>query len=195
MKQCTKCKEWKSLSEFAESKTSKDGLRYWCKECMAIRWKLWYQANKDKKRERDREYQRANPDKKREYNKRFREKSPEKASATTQRWRENHPEEYKARSRTDGQRWYKNNPEAVKVRSHRRRTHKINSSGNFTAEEWEALCKQYDYLCLCCKEQKPLTVDHVIPISKGGTNNIDNIQPLCQSCNCRKKDRSTDYRY
>ena len=31
-----------------------------------------------------------------------------------------------------------------------------------------------------------LTVDHVVPLSLGGGNGIDNIQPLCQNCNSSK---------
>jgi 5-methylcytosine-specific restriction endonuclease McrA len=38
---------------------------------------------------------------------------------------------------------------------------------------------------LCCGEAKPLTVDHVVPVSKGGSNDISNIQPLCLECNDR----------
>lgn len=33
------------------------------------------------------------------------------------------------------------------------------------------------------------SIDHVVPISKGGTNDIENLRPMCRSCNSRKKDR------
>lgn len=38
----------------------------------------------------------------------------------------------------------------------------------------------------CCDSTSELTVDHNIPLSRGGTNNITNIIPACKSCNSRK---------
>jgi len=48
--------------------------------------------------------------------------------------------------------------------------------------------------CLCCGSLKKIALDHVIPVSKGGENSIDNLQPLCRSCNSRKSDKIIDYR-
>lgn len=64
--------------------------------------------------------------------------------------------------------------------------------GSFTFEQWEELKKQYFFTCLGCKKVEPeikLTIDHIIPITKGGNNYIDNIQPLCGSCNARKSNK------
>lgn len=42
------------------------------------------------------------------------------------------------------------------------------------------------YRCKLCKTHKNLSVDHIIPSSKGGTNEMDNLQTLCKSCNSKK---------
>jgi 5-methylcytosine-specific restriction endonuclease McrA len=68
------------------------------------------------------------------------------------------------------------------------------AEGSYTQDEWEALCVRYDYKCLSCRKKKPLTVDHIKPLSKGGTNYIDNIQPLCKPCNSSKGNKTIDYR-
>jgi 5-methylcytosine-specific restriction endonuclease McrA len=176
MKKCNKCEEWKDLSDFTKSKVTKDGLRHYCRECESIRWKLWYQANKEKRSQYNREYLPANRDKRQAYNKTYRAKNPGKSTETSRTWRENNPEKSKAK-------W------------HKRQAQKLGNGGSYTGAEWKALCDHYGNKCLACRESKPLTVDHVVPVSKGGSNDISNIQPLCRSCNTSKLDKTIDYRY
>lgn len=75
------------------------------------------------------------------------------------------------------------------VRHSRRRARKLQGGGEFTNQEWIALKKKYKHTCPACGEREPevkLTADHIVPLSRGGANGIENIQPLCKSCNCRK---------
>ena len=76
----------------------------------------------------------------------------------------------------------------------RRRTRKTKAGGSFTAQEFIILCAKYENLCLCCRESRLLTADHVVPVFKNGSSNIDNIQPLCQVCNSKKGTKTIDYR-
>lgn len=92
-------------------------------------------------------------------------------------------------------RWRKENPHKVIEYSQRRRARKLGNGGGYTAAEWEELCDSYGNMCLACKaEGIPLTVDHIIPLSKGGPNDISNLQPLCGSCNTSKGIKIIDYR-
>ena len=50
----------------------------------------------------------------------------------------------------------------------------------------EEMKRKYNNRCAYCREEKKLTKDHIIPLSKGGTDYIGNIQPLCRNCNSKK---------
>ena len=70
------------------------------------------------------------------------------------------------------------------LRSHNRRI-KI-GKGTLSLAEWELLVKAWGYSCAYCEESNPLTIEHVIPISKGGEHTLDNVVPACLKCNLRK---------
>ena len=87
---------------------------------------------------------------------------------------------------------YKNKLAHVRLRNHRRRC----AIGSYSIDEWEALKFEYNLTCPACGKKEPvinLTIDHIKPLSKGGTNELSNIQPLCLSCNCRKNDKEIRY--
>lgn len=70
------------------------------------------------------------------------------------------------------------------------------TEGTFSVAEWKAIKEKYKYFCPACGLKEPeikLTVDHIIPLSRGGENTIDNIQPLCKTCNGRKHIKTRAY--
>ena len=48
------------------------------------------------------------------------------------------------------------------------------------------------YRCKICDDWHGLAVDHIIPESKGGTLDFDNLQTLCKSCNSKKGNKLDD---
>lgn len=50
-------------------------------------------------------------------------------------------------------------------------------------------------LCGVSADVRALEVDHIVPRNRGGSDDVDNLQALCYSCNSMKRDRdSTDFR-
>src|SRR5215217_1046006 len=79
-------------------------------------------------------------------------------------------------------RYRQENPDVIRQASLRRRIKKLGVGDSHTVAQWHALCAEYDHRCLGCGgTDKPLTRDHIIPLSLGGTDYIDNLQPLCLS--------------
>ena len=63
--------------------------------------------------------------------------------------------------------------------------------GKHSKREWEKKKQQYDNRCAYCgRKIKKLTKDHIIPVSLGGVNTIDNIVPCCRKCNSKKRIKS-----
>jgi len=78
---------------------------------------------------------------------------------------------------------------AKKRRDYARRRAAIVPSRPVTAEDWLEIVRQHKSRCHYCGKRKALTLDHVIPLSKGGLHVKENIVPACKSCNSKKKDR------
>jgi 5-methylcytosine-specific restriction endonuclease McrA len=88
-----------------------------------------------------------------------------------------------------GKKRHKYTIEQKRFTNMRYKARKKQAEGNHTFGEWELLKKQYGYTCPACGKSEPqikLTEDHIVPLSKGGSDYIENIQPLCVSCNTRK---------
>jgi 5-methylcytosine-specific restriction endonuclease McrA len=106
------------------------------------------------------------------------------------------PEKYRARSRDN----YAADPEMwkarvrdyeqrhpLKVRAWQRLKKHKDAPGRFTAEDLTTLFVKQDSRCICGKHLPgDWTIDHIVPISRGGTHWPNNIQLLCMPCNVAK---------
>ena len=178
---CLYCGEWQSWDHFSRNKSSASGYQNRCKVC----FRAYRAANKERKREVDKLWYKNNPDKLKAIRKRYYWHYPEKARAQS-----NQPQKKVLRRL-----WAKNNPDRVQASVRLRRARKLAAEGSFTVSEWVLMQDWFENRCLCCGAQASLQPDHVVPLAKGGTNWINNIQPLCGPCNYSKSDvHATDYR-
>lgn len=127
------------------------------------------------------EYNRANVRK-------WRLANPDKETANRDRWKLANPERYNDHRR----RWAKNNPESRLAAFHRRRAREIGGGGSYTAAEWLDKLALFASLCAYCGVDEKMTVDHMTPLLRGGSNDISNIVPACGSCNSRKHTKTAE---
>jgi 5-methylcytosine-specific restriction endonuclease McrA len=191
---------------------SKSAQQAWAKahrEERRIYMREWARKQKEKDPEGYKEERRAiaargykkHPEVYRARSSEYRKNNPEKVKASVDKWFEENKEyrrqykkEYRRTHKETIAQYRRDNPDKHRAYKHNRRTRQTNAGGTFTEKEWVSLCKKYGHKCLDCGKRRKLTADHIIPVSKGGTSNIENIQPLCGPCNSKKGRRTIDFR-
>jgi 5-methylcytosine-specific restriction endonuclease McrA len=87
--------------------------------------------------------------------------------------------------------WRKRNPELVKLQQARKRAKRRSNSGirDLTPAQWKDIKAAYKFCCAYCGQKRErLTMDHVVPLVKGGAHTAANIVPACARCNSKKKE-------
>lgn len=178
-KVCPTCNIEKRYKDFYKSSITKDGLFYNCKECKKAYQRNYRQLNLDLVRTRDKisssKYYKQNKE------------------AIAEYWKKDNLSNRKKRN-DRLKSWRTRNPDKSKNQTQKRRFLKENQLGHFEPWYWEVICYLAKDLCLVCKKKGSLTMDHIKPLSKGGLHDVQNIQPLCQSCNSQKGTKEIDYR-
>lgn len=197
---CGKCKQWKPKQDFQKEPKRKNGVSGHCKICQ----REWRASKRQYLTAKTVEWNHNNPDRATASIKKWVEKNPDKIKIyrktndkKQQERRNNNPdllERRREQNRIASRKRQRNFREDSIVRHAKRKARLFNASGVFTTSEWIDLCARFEGKCLCCKESKPLTADHIVPLFVGGTNSIENIQPLCVNCNSRKGIKTIDYR-
>lgn len=128
-------------------------------------------------------------------------RKPEWGKKSSAKWRTENREYNKSRKAEWGQRtkparlaavkaYRDKNPEWVRAQNQKRHAARIGTSGCFTADDVKTLYKRQSGCCALSWCRKNLGakyhIDHIKPLSRGGSNDRKNIQLLCPFCNLRK---------
>ncbi len=196
---CISCKANKPFTAFARCKSEKAGIKRICRKCA------------DKKRRLARALPKKPPCETRKCNdcqrqlpqKSYSKKSDSRdglasicrdcARSRMQVWysRPGNPEKVSEKAKI----WGAANPDLLvairRVSKQNRRVAKAASEGSFSSSEWVGLVAQFNSCCGYCLRGEniagPMTAEHMLPISRGGSNYIENIIPACRSCNSAKR--------
>lgn len=143
-----------------------------------------YQANKAKIDEQHRVYNQTHAVEMRAYSKAYNAGRKDQQQTYQRTYRETHRVERRVYQRA----YHKAHPEVVRASYHRRRAQQAGATRNdLTTAQWKAIKRHYGYRCVYCgRKMQRLTIDHIIPISKGGENTFTNVVPACRTCNNRK---------
>lgn len=172
VKKCSKCNEYKYVDNFSKSKSLKDGLLSECKNCRNLRNRERYSNNKDFYKKYHKEKYEENKNYYKSYYKEYYQVNKE------------HYKEYKKE--------YRNSEKGKLInikKAHKYKSLKRSNGGSYTNDEYNTMLSFFNYRCAYTGEiltKDNLHIDHIVPISKGGTSYIYNLVPSINYANMSK---------
>lgn len=222
-KVCSKCKKEKPNTNeyFAFRNKSKGILKSSCKTCdkeyrknnkerireskkvyaernkvrLKEYFKEYYKNNRCKIMKSTKEYQENNKEKVREYKKEYRNRDK------TKNMMKEYLKEYKKNNKDKLNEYFKeyqkNNKDKMIFYSSQRRALRAGNGGSYTQEQRTEMLEYFNYKCAYtgkCIENN-LHVDHITPVTKGGSNYIYNLVPATPSANMSKGNKDMEEWY
>lgn len=199
-KQCTKCKEIKPLTAEYFWRNGKKGFHSMCIPCRKAY--VEEKVSREKKREYSRHYETL-PEYK-ERRKQYRANNQEKEKERHKIYDKAHQEErrlyqknyakiHQRKREPNWKNYHKKNIERIYANNRNRRARKKNAPGKHTAQDIRLKLQAQENKChYCKKELTKYHVDHVIPLSRGGSNDPSNLVITCPTCNLRKGNKTPE---
>jgi len=160
LKTCRNCKLEKPITDFHKHSSYKDGHRSQCAECCTQKAREKYKI------------------------------SPEEEKQRTKQYRLEHLEKYKARAVEYNKVYWQENRPLANHHHQLRRARKLQASTGTVTKEF--VTNLYETtVCHWCKsytEPELRTMDHIVPLAKGGLHDISNLVMACRACNFSKND-------
>lgn len=174
-KTCSKCGVVKPVSEFHKDCSCADGLHYWCKTCHQVHDQAYYETNRETLLVQHAEYRVTDAGK--VVDKRYKQSDRGKAvgQAATRRYNQTAP------SRA-----------TISRRNAKRRALKAQAVSALPLEDFATLETQHPVCAYCGREfiaghrLYKRTLDHIVPLSRGGQHTLDNLVFAHKRCNSQK---------
>lgn len=218
VKQCSKCGVlYPATHEFFKpSKSNKSGLNSWCRECYRKEARIYYAEHTDQCRKSNKRCRAANPNAHREANRRWDIANRDKRRASNRKWQDTNPDAVKAKYKRyylahreeivarqhenrsanherflDAQRRYRiANRDKRSAYAHARRARQLASGGSDIPFDEKMQLKRQKSKCYYCQCKLDVYhIEHIVPLSRGGSDHPDNKVLACPTCNFSKNNK------
>ena len=204
VKACTRCEvRYPVASGFATDSRASDGLQSQCRACNRERTRIWYAANQERARAQREEFATIHPERKREHDAKYYERNrltirakqnSRPLTSAQQLSQRRSSRKYAAAHREQinerGRRWRMANPDKVRdrkarryAREHGRTAERVALSVLFTRDAGRC------GLCGKPVQMGTASIDHIIPLARGGEHTYRNTQLAHLDCNRRRQHR------
>ncbi len=202
VKLCSRCGSLKPRCDFYCRKHSRDGLQSECKACAKERDRKRY-ADADSSRHANAgRWATENPEKRAAQAKARRVADRERMDAVSRQWAAANRPRVNERARARyadnreaaierSKRWQRENPRRHAARSAARRALLLGAidPSDDAAGTAAAMTALRGLPCAYCGGTERIEIDHIVPLTRGGTHTASNFAPACKTCNTSKGNR------